>query len=73
MQHGLVKTMVQLENCNFIAFAETGWDKLHNGNTTVEGYKIFRRDRQGRKDVEDTLYVKKWVGLGRNAIPVMAS
>jgi len=50
--------MPQLENCDFIAFAETWWDRLHNGNTTFEGFKLFRRDRQGRRDMEVILKLK---------------
>lgn len=31
---------------------ETRWDKLHNWNTLIEGYKLFRMDRQGRRGME---------------------
>lgn len=28
----------------------------------IEGYRLFRRDRQGRKGEEVALYVRKWLG-----------
>ncbi|XP_068520926.1 uncharacterized protein [Anas acuta] len=57
-----LEAMVQLENCYLIAITEAiWWDKSHNWNTGMEGYKLYRRDRQGRKGGGVALYVKKWI------------
>jgi len=33
----------------------------HNWHTVIEGYRLFRRDGQGRRGRGDALYVRKWV------------
>lgn len=50
---------MQLENYYLIAIMETCWDKSHNQNAAVKGYKLFRRGRQGRRCGGVVLYVKK--------------
>ena len=30
-------------------------------NTLIEGYRLFRRDRQGRKGGRVALYVREWI------------
>lgn len=45
-----LETMVQLENYYLIAIPETCWDEEHNWNSTVEGYKLSRRNRLGRRE-----------------------
>lgn len=44
----VLEAMVHLENCDLIGVIERWWDELHNWSKTVEGYKLFGRDRQGR-------------------------
>jgi len=63
-KQGELETMVPLENFDLIAITGTWWDDSHNWNTTIEGYKLFRRDRQGRRDRRVTLCVKKWIDCG---------
>ena len=53
-----LETMVHLENCDLIAVAETWWEDSHNWNTTIEGYKLFRRNMKCRSE-GIALYVKK--------------
>ena len=44
-----------------IAITETRWDESHNWNTLIEDYRLFRRDRQGRRGGGIALYVWKWI------------
>lgn len=55
-----VESMVQVENYELIAIKETWWNESHEWNTTLQCYKLFRWDRQGRRDGGVALYVKKW-------------
>ena len=47
-QEELVAT-AQMENYGLIAITETWWDELHDWSAVIDGYKLFRRDRQGRR------------------------
>ena len=53
-----LEATVQLENYNLIANTEMWWDELHSWNIGMEGYKLYRRDRQGRSGGGVDLYVK---------------
>ena len=55
-----LEAMVQLENYDLIAITDMWWDKSHKQNTGMEGYKFYRRNRQGRKGGGVALYVK-WI------------
>lgn len=55
-----VKTIVQLENHDMIATTEVWWDGSHNCYTGTEGYKLFRKDGQGRS-VRAPLYVMEGI------------
>ncbi|GAB0183530.1 hypothetical protein GRJ2_000818300 [Grus japonensis] len=54
-----VEDIVQQENYDKIAITETRWGDLHNWRAAVVGYKLFRRDRQGRRGSGVALYVKE--------------
>lgn len=41
-----LETVRHLENHDLISVTEK-WDDSGNWNTTIEGYKLFRSDRQG--------------------------
>ena len=56
-----LETVMCLENYDLVAITETWWDDSHNWNTTIEGYRLFRRDRLGRKGGGVALYVKEWI------------
>ncbi|GAB0179484.1 hypothetical protein GRJ2_000413700 [Grus japonensis] len=56
-----LKATMQLESYDLIAVVEVWSDKLHDWSTAINGYKLFRRDRQGRRDRGCFLYVKKWI------------
>ena len=42
-------------NC---ALTKTWWDHSHDWSAVMDGYKLFRRDAQGRKGGDVALYVK---------------
>lgn len=50
---GEMETVVQLENCDLVATIETWRDKFHNWNTTIEGYKLSKRDRPSKRGGEE--------------------
>ena len=50
---------MQLENYDIVAITETWCDDSHNWSTAMDGYKLFRRDRQGRRGGGGTLYVRE--------------
>ena len=54
-----LEAIVQLENYDIVAITETWWDDSHNWSAAMDGYKLFRRDRQGRRDSGVALYVRE--------------
>ena len=60
MQHGETST-VQLENYDPIIIKEMCFDESHNWKTAIEGYRLFRRDRQGSRVRVISFCVKKWI------------
>ena len=53
--------MVQLGEYDLIAIMETWWNEWHDWNTPIEDYRLFRRDRQGRRGGGVVLCVRKWI------------
>lgn len=41
--------MARLGKDDLIAITETWWDEFPTWNTLTEDYRLFRRDRQGRR------------------------
>ena len=56
-----LETVMNLKSYDLVAITETWWDDSHNWNTTTDGYRLFRRDRRGRKGGGVVLYVKEWI------------
>ncbi|PKU45862.1 rna-directed dna polymerase from mobile element jockey-like [Limosa lapponica baueri] len=56
-----LEATVLLERYDIVAITETWWDKSHNWSVAIKGYKLFRRDRQGRRGGGVALYVKEWI------------
>ena len=48
-------------NYDVAAITETWWDDSHDWSVAVDGYKLFRRDRRGRRGGGVALYVRKWI------------
>jgi len=44
-----LEAIVQQENYDTVAIMETWQDDSHNGNAAMNGYKLFSRDKQGRR------------------------
>jgi len=56
-----LEATVQPESYNLIAITETWWDQSHNWSSAVDGYKLFKRHRQGRRGRGVAIHGKKWV------------
>ena len=56
-----LETVTQLGKYGQIAIMETWWDESHDWNTLIEDYRLFRRDRQGRRGSRVGFYVRKWI------------
>ncbi|RMC08061.1 hypothetical protein DUI87_15535 [Hirundo rustica rustica] len=51
--------MVQQQSCDVVAITETWWEDSHGWSTALNGYKLFRRDRQGRRGGGVALFIKQ--------------
>ncbi|XP_050842254.1 uncharacterized protein LOC127060954 [Serinus canaria] len=60
-KHEDLEALVQLENSDQIAITETWWDELHNWNMAIEGYKLFRGKRTGRRSGGVVLYINEGI------------
>ena len=47
------------ESYDIVAVTETWWNDLHSWSAVMDGYRLFKRDRKGRKGGGVALYVKK--------------
>ncbi|KAK4821712.1 hypothetical protein QYF61_027784 [Mycteria americana] len=54
-----LEAIVHQENYDMVAITETWWGDLHNWSAAMDGYKLFRRDRRGRRGGGVALYVKE--------------
>ncbi|KAK4818760.1 hypothetical protein QYF61_018932 [Mycteria americana] len=54
-----LEAIMRQENYDMVAIMETWWDDSHNWSAAMDGYKLFRRDRQGRRDSGVALYVRE--------------
>ncbi|KAJ7424185.1 hypothetical protein BTVI_07574 [Pitangus sulphuratus] len=53
------EAIVQQESYDIVVVTETWWDDSHDWSTAMDGYKLFRRDRQGRRGGRVALYVRE--------------
>ena len=53
------ETTVQQASYDLVAITETWWDCSHDWSAAVDGYKLFRKDRQGRRGGGVALYVRE--------------
>ena len=62
-QHGQQKIRVEAivwqASYDLAAIMETWWDYSHDWSAAMDGYKLFRRNRQGRRGGGVALYVKE--------------
>ncbi|TRZ14270.1 hypothetical protein HGM15179_012835 [Zosterops borbonicus] len=54
-----LEVMVQQQSYDVVASTEMWWDDSHSWSTALDGYKLFRRDRKGRRGGGLALYIKK--------------
>ncbi|KAK4811106.1 hypothetical protein QYF61_016392 [Mycteria americana] len=54
-----LEAIVRQENCDMVAITERWWDDSHNWSAAMDGYKLFRRDRRGRRGGGVALYIRE--------------
>ena len=54
-----LEAIVRQGNYDVVAITGTWWDDSHNWSAATDGYKLFRRDRQGRRGGGVALYVRE--------------
>ncbi|KAK4818722.1 hypothetical protein QYF61_018701 [Mycteria americana] len=54
-----LEVLVQQENYDIAAITEARWGDSHNWSAALDGYKLFRRDRQGGRGGRVALYVRE--------------
>jgi len=54
-----LEATVWQENYDLVAITETWWVHSSESSAAVEGYKLSRRDRQGRRDDGVVLYLRE--------------
>ncbi|GAB0185452.1 hypothetical protein GRJ2_001010500 [Grus japonensis] len=52
-----LETCVSLQGYDLIGITETWWDSSYDWSVGMEGYRLFRKDRQGRRGGGIALYV----------------
>lgn len=52
--------MVLCENHDVVTIMETWWDDCHGWSGAVDGYKLLRRDMQGRGGSGMALYIREY-------------
>ena len=68
-----LEVIVQQANCDLAAITETWWDHSHDWSAVMDGCKLFRRDRRGRKCGGVALYIKEYfdveeLGVGNDKV-----
>ncbi|TRZ10882.1 hypothetical protein HGM15179_016231 [Zosterops borbonicus] len=54
-----LEVMVQQQSYDVVAITETWWNDSCSWSTALNGYRLFRRDRKGRRGGGVALYIKK--------------
>jgi len=44
-----LEAILEQDGYDLISITETWWDDSHNWSTEMDGYKLFRRDRRGKR------------------------
>jgi len=53
-----VEAIVQQDSYDLVTTTEMCWDDSHDGSAAMDGYKLCRRDRQGKTGGGVALYVR---------------
>ncbi|GAB0203638.1 receptor-type tyrosine-protein phosphatase zeta [Grus japonensis] len=54
-----LEAIVQQDSYDLVAITETWWDDSYDGTAAMDSYKLFRRDRHGRRGGGVALYVRE--------------
>ena len=54
-----MEAIVQQDRYDLVAITETWWDDSHDWSAAMDGYKLFRRNRQGRTGGGVAFYVRE--------------
>jgi len=54
-----LEATVLLESYNLFALTETWWDESYDWSMAINSYRLFRRDRLGKRGGGVALYIKK--------------
>ena len=54
-----LEVLAQSRNYDIIGISETWWDESCDWGVAIDGYRLFRRDRQGRRGGGVAMYVKQ--------------
>ena len=54
-----LEALVSSQNYDIIGITKTWWNESHDWSAGMEGYRLFRRDRQGRQGRGVVLYVRE--------------
>lgn len=54
-----LETIVWQANYELVAVMETWWNCSHDCSAVMNGYKLFRKDRQGRRSDGVAFYIKE--------------
>ncbi|RMC04511.1 hypothetical protein DUI87_18957 [Hirundo rustica rustica] len=54
-----LEAVVPQQSCDAVAITERWWGDSHSWSTALDGYKLFRRDRKGRRGGGVALYTRE--------------
>ncbi|KAF4797296.1 hypothetical protein TURU_075386 [Turdus rufiventris] len=54
-----LEAMGPQQSCDVVAVTETWWDDSHSWSTALDGHRLFRRDRKGRRGGGVALYMRE--------------
>jgi len=54
----VLEAIVQQDSYDMVAITETWWDDSHDWSAAMDGNKLFRRDRRGKRGGGVALYVR---------------
>ena len=54
-----MEALINSQSYVIIGISETWWNECHDGSAGMEGYRLFRRDRQDRQGGGAALYIRE--------------
>jgi len=56
----VLEGIVRQTKYDLVAITQTWWDRSHSWSAAMDGYKLFRKDRQRRRGDGVALYVSEY-------------